>query len=221
MVQVTTLINLISLTIKKPIMLSLKELVTEEQDPKVIEKVLPKVQEYCTSNEEIQYIAVQKKTIGVNFSPDCIALTNKRIILIRPKSFGLTLEFKDFSWINVADVHLKEGIFAATVTIKTTTGQSDSMEDIPKAQARKLYRFAQEMEEKKKDERRQRDLEDKRATAGGGIVFNAPTAQPQAPAPAPVEDPMEKLTKMKTMLDNGIITQAEFDAKKAEILSKM
>lgn len=199
-------------------MLSLKELVTEEQDPKVIEKVLPKVQEYCTSNEEVQYIAVQKKTIGVNFSPDCIALTNKRVILIRPKSFGLTLEFKDFSWINVADVHLKEGIFAATVTIKTTTGQSDSMEDIPKAQARKLYRFAQEMEEKKKDERRQRDLEDKRATAGGGIVFNAPTP---ATVPATVEDPMEKLTKMKAMLDNGIITQAEFDAKKAEILSKM
>ena len=151
-------------------MLSIKELVTEEQDPKVIEKVLPKVQEYCTSNEEVQYIAVQKKTLGINFSPDCIALTNKRIILIRPKSFGLSLDFKDFSWMNVADVHMKEGVFAATITIKTTSGQTDSMEDIPKAQARRLYRFAQEMEESKKEERRQRDLEDKRAIAGGGIT---------------------------------------------------
>jgi hypothetical protein len=201
-------------------MLSIKELVTEEQDPKVIEKVLPKVQEYCTSNEEVQYIAVQKKTLGVNFSPDCIALTNKRIILIRPKSFGLSLDFKDFSWMNVADVHMKEGVFAATITIKTTTGQSDSMEDIPKAQARRLYRFAQEMEETKKEERRQRDLEDKRAIAGGGITINTPSHQPQATA-APVEDPMEKLTKLKSMLDMGILTQAEFDAKKADILSKM
>ena len=201
-------------------MLSIKELVTEEQDPKVIEKVLPKVQEYCTSNEEVQYIAVQKKTLGVNFSPDCIALTNKRIILIRPKSFGLSLDFKDFSWMNVADVHMKEGVFAATITIKTTTGQTDSMEDIPKAQARRLYRFAQEMEETKKEERRQRDLEDKRAVAGGGITINTPSHQPQATS-APVEDPMEKLTKLKSMLDMGILTQAEFDAKKADILSKM
>lgn len=200
-------------------MLSIKELVTEEQDPKVIEKVLPKVQEYCTSNEEVKYIAVQKKTLGVNFSPDCIALTNKRIILIRPKSFGLSLDFKDFSWMNVADVHMKEGVFAATITIKTTSGQGDSMEDIPKAQARKLYRFAQEMEETKKEERRQRDLEDKRAQAGGGITINTPSAQPVATAP--VEDPMEKLTKLKSMLDMGILTQAEFDAKKADILSKM
>ena len=201
-------------------MLSIKELVTEEQDPKVIEKVLPKVQEYCTSNEEVQYIAVQKKTLGVNFSPDCIALTNKRIILIRPKSFGLSLDFKDFSWMNVADVHMKEGVFAATITIKTTSGQTDSMEDIPKAQARRLYRFAQEMEETKKEERRQRDLEDKRAVAGGGITINTPSHQPQVTA-APVEDPMEKLTKLKSMLDMGILTQAEFDAKKADILSKM
>jgi len=199
-------------------MLSIKELVTEEQDPKVIEKVLPKVQEYCTSNEEVKYIAVQKKTLGINFSPDCIALTNKRIILVRPKSFGLSLDFKDFSWMNVADVHMKEGIFAATITIKTITGQTDSMEDIPKAQARRLYRFAQEMEETKKEERRQRDLEDKRAVAGGGITINTPSTQPIAVA---VEDPMEKLTKLKSMLDMGILTQAEFDAKKADILSKI
>jgi hypothetical protein len=157
----------------------------------------------------------------VNFSPDCIALTNKRIILIRPKTFGMTLDFKDFSWMSVADVHMKEEFFSATITIKTTTGQSDSMEDIPKAQARKLYRFAQEMEEAKREERRQRDLEDKRAMAGGGITINTPSMMPQAAPAAPAEDPMEKLTKLKSMLDMGVLTQAEFDAKKADILSKM
>jgi hypothetical protein len=75
------------------------------------------------------------------------------------------------------------------------------------------------MEESKKEERRQRDLEDKRAAAGGGIVINT-GATAAAPA-APVEDPMEKLTKLKSMLDMGILTQEEFDAKKADILSKM
>lgn len=200
-------------------MLSIKELVTEEQDPRVIEKVLPKVQAYCTANEEVKYIAVQKKTIGINFSPDCIVLTNKRVIIIRPKSFGLSLDFKDFSWMNVADIHMKEGVFAATITIKTITGQSDSMENVPKAQARSLYRFGQVMEEQKKEDRRQRDLEDKRAMAGGGITINTPPAQ--SLSTESIEDPMEKLTKLKTMLDNGILTQVEFDAKKTDILSKM
>ena len=33
------------------------------------------------------------------------------------------------------------------------------------------------------------------------------------------EDPMEKLSKLKKMLDAGLIEQSEYDAKKAEILS--
>jgi hypothetical protein len=203
-------------------MISINDLITDEQDPKVIEKILPKVQEFCTSSEEIKYIAVQKKTLGINFSPDCIALTSKRVIIIRPKSFGFSLDFQDYSWMNIADIHMKEGMLSATITVKTLSGESDSMDDIPKAQARKLYRFGQEMEESKKEERRQRDLEDKRAAAGGGIVINTgATAPAAAPAAAPVEDPMEKLTKLKSMLDMGILTQEEFDAKKADILSKM
>ena len=182
--------------------------------------MLPKVKEFCTENEEIKYIAVQKKTIGINFSPDCIVLTDRRIILIRPKSFGLSLSFTDFSWIQVLDVHLREGIFAADITIKTTTGRTDIMEDIPKAQARKLYRFAQEMEEMKKDERRLRDLEDKRALAGGGIVINSPVNSVPVAA-VQSEDPLETLSKLKRMLENALITEDEFNSKKEQVLSRM
>ena len=35
------------------------------------------------------------------------------------------------------------------------------------------------------------------------------------------DDPMEKLSKLKKMLDAGLIEQSEYDAKKAEILSAM
>lgn len=203
-------------------MLSLKELVSEEQDPKVIEKMLPRVKEYCTANEEIKYIAVQKKTVGVNFSPDCIVLTDRRIILIRPKSFGLSLEFVDYPWIQVLDVHIREGLFKADISVKTISGRTDQMVDIPKAQARRLYRFAQEMEEAKKDERRQRDLEDRRALSGGGIVINSPvSAAPPVPLAEPQEDPLETLSKLKTILDAGFITQVEYDTKKSDILSRI
>ena len=49
-----------------------------------------------------------------------------------------------------------------------------------------------------------------------------PQPQPQQAAAAPQgQDPMEVLGKLKKMLDAGLIEQAEYDTKKAEILSKM
>ncbi len=38
------------------------------------------------------------------------------------------------------------------------------------------------------------------------------------PAQEPAEDPVAKLTKMKQMLDAGLITQADYDAAKAKLL---
>jgi hypothetical protein len=47
-------------------------------------------------------------------------------------------------------------------------------------------------------------------------------AAPIAPGPlaaAPTEDPIEKLTELKGLLDSGVLTQAEFDAQKQKILA--
>jgi hypothetical protein len=47
-------------------------------------------------------------------------------------------------------------------------------------------------------------------------------APPQAaPAPAAQEDPMAKLTQLKGLLDQGVLTQAEFDFQKTKILQSM
>ncbi len=52
--------------------------------------------------------------------------------------------------------------------------------------------------------------------AGMAQVFNQNQNQAQAAA-----DPVEVLAKLKKMLDSNLITQTEYDAKKAEILSKL
>ena len=48
-------------------------------------------------------------------------------------------------------------------------------------------------------------------------------APPQAAAAAPAaeEDPMAKLTQLKGLLDQGVLTQAEFDFQKTKILQSM
>jgi hypothetical protein len=66
----------------------------------------------------------------------------------------------------------------------------------------------------------ERELVEKRAGAGG-IVMNVPTAPQAVPQPALKEDPMEQLAKLKKMLDAGLITEDEYNTKKAEILSRM
>ena len=43
----------------------------------------------------------------------------------------------------------------------------------------------------------------------------------QAPAPAIPEDAQTKLQNLKKMLDEGLITQTDYEAKKADILAKM
>jgi len=45
--------------------------------------------------------------------------------------------------------------------------------------------------------------------------------QPQQQAVAPAPDPMAKLTQLKGMLDGGLISQEEFDKKKADLLANM
>ena len=49
----------------------------------------------------------------------------------------------------------------------------------------------------------------------------APPPQAAPPAPAADEDPMAKLTQLKSLLDQGVLTQAEFDAQKTKILQSM
>ena len=49
-------------------------------------------------------------------------------------------------------------------------------------------------------------------------LFQQPAAQPAQPAAPAAEDPLEKIGKLKQLLDAGAITQEEFDAQKAKLL---
>jgi len=47
-----------------------------------------------------------------------------------------------------------------------------------------------------------------------------PAAAP-APAPAPADDPAARLEKLKGLLEKGLISQADYDSAKAEVLKKL
>ena len=189
----------------------------EEQDPAAAKRAYTQVTEILTTDEKILYIAVQKPLL-LSLSPDCVVLTNKRFIVYRPKLLG-GASFQDYIWRDLRDAHLKEGRARATFTLKTMDKKTLRIDDLPKNQARKLYAFAQEREEEVREERRSREMEEKRAGAGG-VFLQGSTPTPQAPS-VTKEDPLEKLKKLKEMMDFELITEKEYEEKKAEILSKM
>ena len=120
-----------------------KKFLNEEQDPKAIEKVTSKLNDLLMKGEEIGYIAVQKKP-AITVFPDSIVLTNKRIIICQPKNLGLSMDFTDYTWDNVAGAFVKENILGSEFSFNTNTDLSISIDYIPKIQARKIYTYAKE-----------------------------------------------------------------------------
>jgi hypothetical protein len=202
---------------------------TEEQDPKAVEKIYLRLADLLTTGEEILYIAVQKKPI-VNLFPDCVALTNKRVLFFTPANLGLTIKFVDFVWKDIIDVNTKEEIIGAVFSVKTENGAETGVDYLPKVQARKLYQYAQERKEAEREVRRQRDLEEKRAESGAvqfdtaGRTFGQQPVAAAAPVAQEVPKPdelTEKLKKLKTLFDNGLISQDEYNHKKLELLNDL
>ncbi|KIX21768.1 hypothetical protein SY27_08820 [Flavobacterium sp. 316] len=122
---------------------NLKKILNEDQDPKSIDKITAKLENLLMSNEDIGYIAVQKKP-AVTILPDSIVVTNKRIILCKPKNLGLSMEFVDYDWHDITGSFVKEGILGADFTFTTKSDLTYTIDYLPKNQARKLYTFAKE-----------------------------------------------------------------------------
>lgn len=120
-----------------------KKFLNEEQDPKAIEKIAAKLSDLLMKNEEIGYIAVQKKP-AITVLPDSIVLTNKRIIICQPKNLGLSMNFIDYTWDEIEGTFVKENILGSEFSFTTRTNMEVSIDYIPKIQARKIFTYAKE-----------------------------------------------------------------------------
>jgi hypothetical protein len=222
---------------------NLKKILNEDQDPKAIEKITSKLENLLMSNEEIGYIAVQKKP-AVTIFPDSIVVTNKRIILCKPKNLGLSMEFIDYDWDDIAGSFVKEGILGADFTFTTHSDLTHTVDYLPKNQARKLYTYAKEQldvlknpktapfVEEVKLESPANDLIEEVQTeevthfaelipSNDGIrdtEVEASISEEKGLAHLSQDELFGKLQNYKKLLDNGLILQGEYDKLKSEIL---
>lgn len=211
---------------------SIDRFLSDEQDPKAVEKVIGKLNDLLTTGEELLYLAVQKKP-AVNLLPDSIAISNKRIFYCEPGNLGLTMNFKDISWKNIKEVSFKEGLLGSKFICVPQSGENIVTDFIPKAQVRKLHQAANQQLEEYKELLRQQKLEENRASAS---AINVPSASQSFQAPIEIEEaviiPQQqieepedettlKLRKLKTLYDKQLITQDEYESKKSAILDSL
>ena len=157
-----------------------KKFLNEEQDPKAIEKITNKLSDLLMRNEEVGYIGVQKKP-AINVFPDSIVLTNKRVIICKPKNLGLSMDFTDYPWDTIAGAFVKENILGSEFSFNTNTDITVSIDYIPKIQARKIYTFAKEQLEL---------LKEGQVPAKPEAVFAEPQTEPV--------DAVEEIEEMET-----------------------
>ncbi len=174
-----------------------------------------RVKEILISDESILFIVTQLPIAGIK--PDTVVLTNKRFIVYHPGILGA--KFDNFQWRDLERVKLNEGLLGAKLSFEAK-GQALSLDKLPKPEARRAYSIAQEKEQEAIETRRQRQMQEDSAKAGHILIGGGQTSAGMAPA-ATADDPMAKLTKIKNMFDAGLITQEEFDKKKAEILAQI
>jgi hypothetical protein len=214
---------------------NLKKILNEDQDPKAIEKITSKLANLLMSNEEVGYIAVQKKP-AVTILPDSIVVTNKRIILCKPKNLGLSMEFMDYDWDDIAGAFVKEGILGADFTFTTQSELTHTVDYLPKNQARKLYTYAKEQMDLLKNPKALSTAVDDNVeefvaeevthfaelmTTNNTILdteIEASISEEKGLAHLSQDELFAKLQNYKKLLDNGLILQGEYDRLKAEIL---
>lgn len=167
-----------------------------------------------TENESVERIAHQNRT-AFGQRPDAAVATNNRIIIYRKARLG-KLSFEDFLWEDVRNAKLEEGRFSSTLGFETGDRYC-KLGNVDKDQARALYTFCQQKEQEWRERRRIRKIEEDRAKAGG-VQINAPT-----PGGAAIADSASgstaKLTEAKRLLDQSLITEAEYEEIRARILS--
>ncbi len=225
---------------------NLKKFLNEEQDPKAIEKITSKLNDLLMKNEEIGYIAVQKKP-AITVFPDSIVVTNKRIIICQPKNMGLSMNFTDFTWDEVEGTFMKENILGSEFSFSTKTQIQVSIDYIPKIQARKISTYAKEQLDLLKNpvvaeeaniqvpEFIQDEIEEVEteevvnyaeimpavSNYAEPIAENTATSTEKLSNELTQDELFAKLQNYKKLLDNGLILQGEYDAFKKEILSYM
>jgi hypothetical protein len=180
--------------------------------------------------EQIQAHALQRRLFALIHRRVIIGATTGRLIAVTRGLFG-GFDPQDVRWQDLRDAQVRVGIFAASLTI-SVYGSRDlaaaegpprtlTFKGLRKAEAQEVYRACQAQAQAWREKRRVRELEELRAQSGGIQLGNAGAPGSPAGPQDEAHTPAARLQRAKDMLQQGLLSDAEFEQIKARILGDL
>jgi hypothetical protein len=194
-----------------------------------VSRALTALQSLLIPGEGLESYAIQRRLFALTHRRTIVGATTGRLIVV---SRGLLGDYtpQDVRWQDLQDAQLRVGVLSATLTA-SAYGSADlaiaegarrvlRVDGLRKDQAQEVYRACQSQEQAWREKRRIRELEELRAKSGGinltsGLGAGTATADDGAQALA------GRLQRARDMLQQGLLTDAEFEQVKARILSEL
>jgi hypothetical protein len=174
-----------------PLVVTIRELLNEEQDEGVARKLVAALADKLERAELVKAVSVQKKPL-INLTPDAIVATTERVLLVREQIIGKNIEA--LAYEDIVAVSLSKELLGATLQIETRDRKKRTIESLPKESADKVVRWVRARQQQLSAEPLEAALQD---------------------------DPLARLKKLKELLDQDLITEADYEAKKREILPSL
>ena len=166
-----------------------------------LQVIFKQLRGFLPEEEEVEYAAVARNANTLYVRP-CLLATDWRVILVEPKYLGITSQPRAIPYEQIANIHLEEGWFTSKISITPFphAGYAMVVDLLEKRRARSLYQYVKE----------------RIANNEEGYHQASNTAAPKS------DDPLvEKLSRLKQLLNEGLITQEEFDNKKQNLLNEL
>jgi putative oligomerization/nucleic acid binding protein len=188
---------------------------------------LQNLRSVLTADEKLEAWAIQRRLFALTHRRVALGATSGRFLAVtRPLIGGF--ELADVRWQDLKEVHLRVGVLGASLRLTALVGsdlasasgptQTLLYDGLPKDQAQALYRICQAHDQAWREKRRVRDLEELRARSGGiQLVGGSSAASPSTGD----GDAASRLRSAKSMLESGLITDSEYEALKAKIISNV
>jgi hypothetical protein len=111
-----------------------------------------------------------------------------------------------------------------TITINADKGNNAgtvTITDLPLQDSKLFYSRLQEIERDWWDKKRNLELEEKRAAAGGTNISMATPQNTSSQTPLPGDDIESKLLKLKGLFDKGLIDENDYRERKSQLLAQL
>ena len=177
--------------------------------------------------ESLEAVAAQRRVYALTHRRVVAGATSGRLMILRRGLFG-GFQVADIRWQDLKEAQLRVGIIGATLRVLSlgnsdlaVAGRPEAVTEITglrKGEAQRLYTICQAHEQAWREKRRIRELEELRAKSGG-VTLGGMHGMPAMPEGG--DDPVARLERAKEMLDKGLISDAEYEAIKARLVSSL